>query len=750
MALHAWWNTFGTEVSDIAELSPPLARELASLVASDALGVVRLIGLRQSPEAGYAGVCVEIEVERPQDLAASIKALEPVAVIFPFDGGQPSVLSMRDDFPDTPHQNWAPPGGPYALCIDDRPWQEARLTTSAYEIARRTQLWLAKAARGELHDSAQPPEPFFFRSTLGLVLPAAAFAESREPIELVGFVRDDNPNLIVSQRADVAGSRPPLLVVLAFQAQPQAMSRLRHAPDTLSTLSAELEKCGIRLIDELRARLKAWAGLEGTDVNRLSARLAIVIAFPPAEGARHSVADFRAFLTYDAAGAIGVELGILYANNSSVGDRRAYLAAIPEGVPTAQELRVEPAQVFAALDREFAAVVAGNASPDLRRAVLVGAGSLGSQLSVDLAREGVFAWTVVDDDHLLPHNFVRHALFANDVGAPKAVSLARNLSGLLGEPVRALQCNAITPGDDASAELGAALTQADVIIDASASVAVSRHLSDLSAVGGRRVSAFFNPAGDAVVVLAEAGDRSVTLPDLEAQYLRLVLTEPGLADHLATSGAGVRYTGSCRALTNRIPAGNAAILSALAARGVRSALAAEEASICIWVLNGVGEVRRIHRRAAPVTHATLGGWRVAYDADLVESIADMRRRKLPKETGGVLLGIADMSRKSVHIAHLLPEPADSRASPSGFERGVANLAEQVKAAAAMTMHQLRYVGEWHSHPDSVSSMPSALDLEQLLWLGEKLEGEGLPGLIAIAGEDGGLTLALTRIAQKTR
>jgi hypothetical protein len=106
-----------------------------------------------------------------------------------------------------------------------------------------------------------------------------------------------------------------------------------------------------------------------------------------------------------------------------------------------------------------------------------------------------------------------------------------------------------------------------------------------------------------------------------------------------------------------------------------------------------------------------------------------------------------MSRKSVHIAHALPAPADSTASETGFERGVASLAAQVSAAVAATMHQLRYVGEWHSHPDRATAMPSNIDLAQLLWLGEELQNEGLPGLMAIAAQDGRLAIALGQISQ---
>jgi proteasome lid subunit RPN8/RPN11 len=349
----------------------------------------------------------------------------------------------------------------------------------------------------------------------------------------------------------------------------------------------------------------------------------------------------------------------------------------------------------------------------------------------------------------MPHNLGRHALFAGDVGAPKAGALAHKLGALLEEPAMAIQCNVLRPTESARALLDNALAEADIIIDASASVAVSRHLSDLADVKARRVCAFFNSAGTSVVILAESADRSITLRDLEAQYHRLALTETTLSGHLDTGGPGVRYSGSCRALSNRIPSSNAALLSALAARGTVAALAADDATVSVLTLTPDGEVRLARRAGAPVTHVQLGAWAITYDSRLLDDIAAMRRAKLPNETGGVVLGIADMSRKAIHIAYALPEPQDSRASRTGFERGVVNLAEQVGTAVAATMHQLRYVGEWHSHPDRASAMPSNVDITQLLWLGDELQTEGLPGLMAIAAQDGRFTFALSRTAQQT-
>ncbi|MFD1985431.1 Mov34/MPN/PAD-1 family protein [Mesorhizobium newzealandense] len=66
----------------------------------------------------------------------------------------------------------------------------------------------------------------------------------------------------------------------------------------------------------------------------------------------------------------------------------------------------------------------------------------------------------------------------------------------------------------------------------------------------------------------------------------------------------------------------------------------------------------------------------------------------------------------------------------------------VSAAIEASLHQVRYVGEWHSHPVGSTTRPSTIDLRQLYWLTEELESEGLPALMVIAGDDGAISLML--------
>lgn len=734
MPLHPWWNKFGEVVAD-DKLAPGPAKDLVQAVSLRNSTAIELVEIRHQQESGLTALLLNIEVQRPQQLAYPIRRIEPIAVVFGSGDARPAILAVRDDFPDTPHQNWSQIGDPCSLCIDDRPWAEAKLTATPAELLRRIQQWLSKAARGDLHDSAQPPDPLFFVSTLGLILPASALAQVAE---LVGYIRPDNEQFVIARPISEAPVGHVGFVILNFEMPPQAMTRLRHAPTTLGQLAAELEKAGIHLMDALKDRLQGWAAITGDKVRRLASRMGIVVSFPTI-GSGRTANDVRAFMTFQTAGEIGVAMGLLDHNTSGVGAKAGYVRRIVPGPSTAPELKIVPAQVHFALDRNLASMISGHAALDKRRTVLVGAGSLGSQLALSLGREGLFDWSVVDGDIVLPHNLARHGLLNEALAAPKATALAIQLSHFLSEPVKAFPCDVMYPGLAYEKDLAAAFADAELIVDASASVAASRYLSDLTNTEARRVCAFFNPAGTSVVLYVEDVDRSITLRDLEAQYHRHIQTEPALSNHLQADKQGVRYSGSCRTLTNRIPASRAALLSALAARGIQDSLNTPGAEIRIWNCNDDGGVTVLRREGEAVHHIRFGDWSVHYDEGLLGRLADLRNSRLPNETGGILLGIVDMMRKDIHVVTALPQPEDSKGSVTGFERGVVGLADTLNHAIEASMFQLRYVGEWHSHPDLSSTWPSATDIAQLVWLQSELESEGLPALMAIAGQNGQFT-----------
>jgi hypothetical protein len=280
-------------------------------------------------------------------------------------------------------------------------------------------------------------------------------------------------------------------------------------------------------------------------------------------------------------------------------------------------IKVQTAEVYLEFEPDLAAKLAGRNAPDTRKAVLVGAGAIGSHLADCLAREGRFLWTVIDDDKLLPHNLARHIAGNIHVTRRKAQIVADHINGsFAGAPqAEAINANLFADGQD-GASIEGAVREADLIIDATASVVAARHISDHEAPA-RRVSVFFNPTGEAVVLLAERADRALTLRDLEAQYLGLILRKESLAEHLGKEAETVAYTGACRAITSRIPQSRAAILSGLAAVGLSAAVDADAAVISIWTLKPNGNVTTETAAPESIIRFRAAGWKIAVDSGLL-------------------------------------------------------------------------------------------------------------------------------------
>jgi proteasome lid subunit RPN8/RPN11 len=117
-----------------------------------------------------------------------------------------------------------------------------------------------------------------------------------------------------------------------------------------------------------------------------------------------------------------------------------------------------------------------------------------------------------------------------------------------------------------------------------------------------------------------------------------------------------------------------------------------------------GNVQLHSISSSPVRKLTVLDWNVVISEALLDEIRGMRRKRLPEETGGVTCGTVGL-------------------------RGA------VESAIAKTLDQIRYVGEWHSHPRRTSTCPSRIDLEQIAKLTGLLAVDECPALMLIVGDD---------------
>jgi integrative and conjugative element protein (TIGR02256 family) len=367
-------------------------------------------------------------------------------------------------------------------------------------------------------------------------------------------------------------------------------------------------------------------------------------------------------------------------------------------------------------------------------AVIIGAGSLGSALLNLWGRSGWGKWTVIDNDHIKPHNLLRHTAGAPHIGRLKveAVAHLHALATCGASEIKPLYADAT---DFANATVTESLTKAQLVIDASTSLAYPRAASRVDAFA-RHISVFITPDGNAGVLLAEDSKRSISLRTLEAQYYRTLIQQDVGKVHLTSNTSSFRSGSSCRDISLVLPYSKILIQASTLAEQIPHAFASENASIRIWQRDpslGVVEVHDVP--TATERSMKLGGYDLYIDAGAEQLLRSLRSNALPNETGGVLLGYHDFNINAIIVVSGLPSPSDSKANHLSFERGENGVEEAIKKASQRTAGNVVYIGEWHSHPKGHSAAPSNQDAIQLTYLAKHMAEEGLPAVQLIVGED---------------
>jgi integrative and conjugative element protein (TIGR02256 family) len=240
--------------------------------------------------------------------------------------------------------------------------------------------------------------------------------------------------------------------------------------------------------------------------------------------------------------------------------------------------------------------------------------------------------------------------------------------------------------------------------------------------------------GTDAVVLTEDGARTIQIDAIEMQYYRLLLDETGLENHFREPEGRIRTARSCRDVSTVLPNDSVSHHAAVASRGIRTALEKESASMAVWTTDSDFNTRVFRKAAVPVVERQIGSWRLVTDDSFVLTVRSDRCRKLPRETGGVLLGSWDLVRGIVYVVASIAAPDDSEEWPTSYIRGARGLESAVRAATMRTGSQLQYIGEWHSHPDGHTAEPSEDDLKLFSWLQDYTRQDGYAPVMLIVGE----------------
>ena len=737
MPVNDWLENFGAPIKPNDLESP--ASALVTFVERYAANIAKFIEARRGQNSEL--VIFKFKTGKPQDAVYPIQSVECIGVRFIDQIPMPIVYILRDNFPDTDHQHLTHEGEPPAICIDDRTWDEARLTWTPAEFIDRILSWFCRAAYGKLHARRQPLDPVFIHSFFRFFISRKVLNTCKN-LDLIAIpIQECSYRIIPIKVVEEIDKPVRTICFITYSIQPEKMRRLTSLPSSFDSLTRLLKDRGLDLLDDLRELISSLLINNSNFDWRINSVLGVILEMPiiAPDGEKHNGTDLRAFVADRIIGDIAVALGIALKAKPGEGSKTGFEKSMQSreaDQDALDKINVLSAEVQYEFDRHLATQISGRESVDDRKVVMVGAGAIGSHISDCLIREGRFQWTIIDDDCLLPHNLARHTCYKNDIPHNKALLVARNLSTILGNSpsvARSIPANVMTC-NSARQEIDQALVEAELIIDATASIPAERYISDHDATA-RRICIFFNPSGDAAVLLVEPTDRSLTLRDLEAQYLGLVIRKSSLKGHLTPPSGTYTYTGSCRAITNFIPQSHVMTLSGLISKGITKAVDYEESRIRIWSLRSSGKVKFLQPAVSLVERFESQDWTVTINQGLFRHILTMRETKLPVETGGVLMGIVDIPAKQIQLVDAAQEPPDSKASRYGFERGTSGVQEYFDHVSHQTSGQVRYVGEWHSHPPRVPARPSSTDLSQIDWLSTLFEIDNLPALMLIAADD---------------
>ncbi|NWD50215.1 Mov34/MPN/PAD-1 family protein [Pseudomonas gingeri] len=685
-------------------------------------------------EGAYDVLDIELELELEQRRKVPIHSHEPIQIIFMAsdDSWAPRVLSRREDFPvGMVHTNLdRDVDGGLCLCIWEEGWTDLAISLTGQVLIERIRAWFASMSTGTIHDAEQFLEPLIRTSSNTLIIPSG---ELYGPWHIgVAFEHAGRITLSMTKEkpAEPGRANEKGFAIYAPRLPGQVHRGLGQTPYDLAALQRLCLEMGFDLVDGLANWL-----LEAPQREQARSRLPLLILTVPKRRVAEGPDEEQEVWCYTLAGTMA-ELGERL-DVTITDDKTGLTTEKLFGVPAQADLlaiQLDPWRVVQRLNRSAARYFSGTSRTDDAPLLAIGAGAIGSNVSMIATRSGLGPWVVVDGDLTMPHNTVRQVQRNMAVGFPKAAIHQIELDSVFDEGGNtAISVDVFKPGDDA-ARLELALRNSAIAVDFSASPAVLGWLADQPVA--RAVSAFFGPDGSDLVILAENSSRQIRLDEIEAQYFWAVATEESLKGHLAAARMDrIRYANACQDLSRPLPPWQLHTLCGLAAGRLAQVLDEKDASFKIWRLNpDSGAVEAVCLPVHSVSRFTSVEMQVTVSDDVVRIMRDLRQQAGANETGGVLLGTYDNVRNTAHIVAALPAPPDSKQTPTYFIRGIKDLKPRIERLSEASAGRLQYIGEWHSHTGRVPARPSNDDEVVFTHLKNYIGPAGSPYVVAICGE----------------
>ena len=644
-------------------------------------------------------------LEIPDEPVFDIHDEEEIAIIcHPEDVNIPEVYALRKDFPtELPHSNAKPYAHPVSLCVSDVAFADIRPQFNAHDFLNSIRRWFSLNSINKLHETNRPLEFFFGFQEVCCILNERSGGNP--------YIKY-SPKTKYSSTLEFVEKSKATHYLIGIPTEKIHASNFVRIPQTMGDLKDVQSTDQFSLTDSLLAVLtKSIAG---------KATLPLIISIYITQTSKD---DKK----------VSQELFLIKTNS------------LPKDIVLKKKVLTKDAfeKWFYELSVEvvlldFMTSRCGNAinngiKDNFNKVSVVGTGTLGSAVIDHWVRQGCSEEiNIVDCDILLPHNLSRHTLATDKVMTSKVRSIKDTYHGILFQKINAIEGNFLTLNRNERERL---YRDTELVMDFSTSIAVERKLAQEGQTY-RRCTSFLNPKGDEIVLLMEDKDRYSRLDLLEMDYYRNLIVDEKFALHLEQTETVRTNSFSCRSESMILNYENVRVLSAIISKQIRKYYRLGQACLSIWHFNAEdGTVSSLPMTITNWRTEVLSGIRIHISDAVEKEIQTMTDASPDKETGGCLFGSYDRDHNSIYVYYMVPAPEDSIHSPVSFVRGFKGLTTEYERITKLTYHQVRYLGEWHSHPN-MPNTPSVTDKKQFEELWEEQQSQDLPFVQMIYGNNG--------------
>ena len=359
------------------------------------------------------------------------------------------------------------------------------------------------------------------------------------------------------------------------------------------------------------------------------------------------------------------------------------------------------------------------------RTGVFGCGALGSKVIMHMARAGHTNLTLIDPDHISPHNLVRHTLFGEDEGENKAVALAERIKTMYPHQKNSIfSLKGLPKGLMDKEDLFAIHNW---ILDFTASEAFFNQLSLATSINKSNVvSALISDFGNLGILYKEGESRNPRVDDLQVFLYSLSIDDKKISEWLkreqqakndnnVTVRVGIGCNSETTILSDDKISTHASYFSGILKREISNTsiggkiyLSRIDDSLDYSI-----ETQTITVSPFEVMIAVNDpSWMIRFQSEVVQKVKKEFSAGGRIEAGGVFLGICNYKTKTIHILKSISAPQDSKASSAHFIRGHSGLPEEINNFKNISGDQIGYIGEWHSHPEGPNIL-SKQDMESV-------------------------------------